>query len=300
MHAQHPREALVQFIIDRLEVLQVHLLIQHHLIEPGHEIRIQEPMMEHRESEHASYEFEIIEMFRVDAGRRVDLQRIVIVCRIFEQAIAGVEHLVREEEEPLARDATIIERVFAFKFHHQALPEVLGPEPHNRRKAIFEHPSSAYTNVTLSVRNKAHRRLAPEIHHLAPIVPFILGSVRVDRRRQTRIVPGGSARVVVDEVYTPGGRHAHFPAGWQGAQCGAIGECVGRGGRCGGGTPTRIVPRGRARMMIDEIGPAVWSTPFFPSERQTHVRVGAVRISRVWRQERRICGSAAAAACWAR
>ena len=53
-------------------------------------------------------------------------------------------------------------------------------------------------------------------------------------------------------------------------------------------------------MMVDEIGSSVWSTPFFPSERQTHVRVGAVRVGRVWRQECRIGGSAAAAACWAR
>ena len=53
-------------------------------------------------------------------------------------------------------------------------------------------------------------------------------------------------------------------------------------------------------MMVDEIGSSVWSTPFFPSERQTYVCVGAVRVGRVWRQERRIGGSAAAAACWAR
>ena len=38
------RKALEPLLIDRLEDLQVHLLIQHHPIEPRHEIRIQEPM----------------------------------------------------------------------------------------------------------------------------------------------------------------------------------------------------------------------------------------------------------------
>lgn len=44
MRMHHIYAALVQFIIDSLEVLQVYL-IQYFLMEPGHEIRVQEPMM---------------------------------------------------------------------------------------------------------------------------------------------------------------------------------------------------------------------------------------------------------------
>ena len=54
LHAQRPRGALVQLIVDRLEVLQAHRLIQDRVIERWHEIRIHEPMMKHREPEQAS------------------------------------------------------------------------------------------------------------------------------------------------------------------------------------------------------------------------------------------------------
>ena len=127
-------------------------------------------MIEHHESKHASYEFELIEVFQVDTIGGVNLQRIVIVRQILEQHIAGVD-LVQEEEE----DATIIKRVFAFK--HQALPEVLGPKTHNRREAVLEHPRTRTSHLASA---KLHRQMGPEIHHLTPIVPFILPCVRVD------------------------------------------------------------------------------------------------------------------------
>jgi hypothetical protein len=38
-------------------------------------------------------------MLRVDARRRVDLKRVIIVCGIFEKTVKGVEHLMRQEEE---------------------------------------------------------------------------------------------------------------------------------------------------------------------------------------------------------
>jgi hypothetical protein len=47
-------------------------------------------------------ELEIVEMFGVDAGRRVNLQRIVIVRRVLEKAVEGIEHFVRKQEEKLS------------------------------------------------------------------------------------------------------------------------------------------------------------------------------------------------------
>ena len=44
-----------------------------------------------------------------------------------------------QQEGPLARDATIIEHVFAFKFDDPELPEDFGTEAQNRRKAILKH-----------------------------------------------------------------------------------------------------------------------------------------------------------------
>lgn len=44
----------------------------------------------------AAYESEITEMLRVDTGCGVDLKCVVIVSGVLEEAIDGVEHLVRQ------------------------------------------------------------------------------------------------------------------------------------------------------------------------------------------------------------
>lgn len=51
----------------------------------------------------APYELKVLEVVRVDVGCRVDLQTVVIFAGIFEEAIHGVQNLVREQEEPLPR-----------------------------------------------------------------------------------------------------------------------------------------------------------------------------------------------------
>ena len=85
------------------------------------------------------------------------------------------------------------------------------------------YPQRTRKSVTHSFCDQAHRRPAPEVHRIAPIVPIVLLRVRVYHRWQPLIVSGISVRVVVDEVYTARGRHA---VGRQGAQCGADGAFV--------------------------------------------------------------------------
>ena len=67
-HAQHPSKALEQLIIDRFKVLQVHLLVENHLVETWHEVCMEEPMMEYREAEDPTDEFEIVKVFMPEAG----------------------------------------------------------------------------------------------------------------------------------------------------------------------------------------------------------------------------------------
>lgn len=45
-------------------------------------------------------ELEVLEVVGVDVGGGVDLQTVVVLAGIFEQAVHGVEHFVREQEEP--------------------------------------------------------------------------------------------------------------------------------------------------------------------------------------------------------
>lgn len=49
----------------------------------------------------ASYELEILEVVRVDVGRGVDLETVVIFTGIFKQAVHGVQNLMGQQEEPL-------------------------------------------------------------------------------------------------------------------------------------------------------------------------------------------------------
>ena len=58
--------------------------------------------MEDSETEATTNELEVVQMFGVDTGGRVDLEGIVVVRGILEQTVERVEHLVREQEEELA------------------------------------------------------------------------------------------------------------------------------------------------------------------------------------------------------
>lgn len=49
----------------------------------------------------AADEAEVGEVVRVDGGGGVDLQAVVVLAGILEEAVHGVEHLVGQKEEPL-------------------------------------------------------------------------------------------------------------------------------------------------------------------------------------------------------
>ena len=55
--------------------------------------------MEYGQADHATNEFEVIQMLRVHAGVGVDLQGIIIVGGVFEETIERVKHFMRKEEE---------------------------------------------------------------------------------------------------------------------------------------------------------------------------------------------------------
>ena len=69
--------------------------------------------------------------YGIDAGVWVDLQCVDVVARILEEAVVGVEHLVREQVEPLARDAAVVEALLAAELHHQPLAQVLRSHLHH-------------------------------------------------------------------------------------------------------------------------------------------------------------------------
>lgn len=88
--------------IDRFQICEGHLLLQDHLVERDNEEGVQKSTMENGQTHNSSNKLEVVQMFRVDARMRVDLQGIVVVRRILEKTVEGVEHLVRKQEEELS------------------------------------------------------------------------------------------------------------------------------------------------------------------------------------------------------
>lgn len=65
-----------------------------------HLVPWQHPPGSHHGDE-AADEAEVGEVVGVDGGGGVDLQAVVVLARVLEEAVHGVEHLVGQEEEPL-------------------------------------------------------------------------------------------------------------------------------------------------------------------------------------------------------
>ena len=99
---QQPVQVSVHVRIHRLEIGQCDLLLQDHLVERDNEEGVQKSTMENGQTHNSSNKLEVVQMFRVDARMRVDLQGIVVVRRILEKTVEGVEHLVRKQEEELS------------------------------------------------------------------------------------------------------------------------------------------------------------------------------------------------------
>ena len=84
----------MQLSIYTLQISQRDFLLQDHLVEGRDEVGIQEATVEDTQTQAATNELEVVQMFRVDTGCRVDLEGIVVVGGVFEETVEGVEHLV--------------------------------------------------------------------------------------------------------------------------------------------------------------------------------------------------------------
>ena len=89
-----PAESTMELGIHTLHIKQVDLLLQDHLVECANEEGVQESPMEDSQADHTSNKLEVAQMLRIDSRVRIDLESIVVVCRVFEQTVEWVEHLV--------------------------------------------------------------------------------------------------------------------------------------------------------------------------------------------------------------
>lgn len=54
----------------------------------------------------ATNELKVLEVIRVDVGRGVDLQTVIVLAGVLKQTVHGVQHLMREQEKPFPESAT--------------------------------------------------------------------------------------------------------------------------------------------------------------------------------------------------
>jgi len=89
----------MQLSINRFQVRQCDLLLEDHLVETDDEVGIQESPVEYTQPKTTTNKLEVVQVFGVHARRGIDLKGVIVMSRVFKQAIEWVEHFVREKEE---------------------------------------------------------------------------------------------------------------------------------------------------------------------------------------------------------
>ena len=94
MDSQHPGHSSVQLSIDALQVRQGHLLFEDHFVEADDEVGVEESSMEDAKTKAASDELEIVQMLWIHPGSWINLESVVVVCRVLKQAVEWIKHFV--------------------------------------------------------------------------------------------------------------------------------------------------------------------------------------------------------------
>ena len=72
------------------------------------------------------------------------LQGVDVFSAVLEQTIVGVQHLVRQQVEPLPRHPAIVQPLLTLELHHQPLPHVLGSHLDHVSVTVLEHLAPAH------------------------------------------------------------------------------------------------------------------------------------------------------------
>jgi hypothetical protein len=75
----------MEFTIDTFHISHSDLFGEDHFIKGDNKKGIEESAMENGETHDTANEFEVVQVFGVDARMRVDLQRIVVMRRVFKK-----------------------------------------------------------------------------------------------------------------------------------------------------------------------------------------------------------------------
>jgi hypothetical protein len=91
----------VKIGIHTLHVCQCDFLPQYHFVESPDKESIKEATMENGQPHYSANKLKVVQVLWVYPRVGVDLQRIIVMCRVFKETIKWIEHLVRKKEEKL-------------------------------------------------------------------------------------------------------------------------------------------------------------------------------------------------------
>lgn len=74
---------------------------------------------ENGKAHNTTNEPKVVQMLGIDTRMRIDLQCVIVMSRIFKQAVERIEHFMREQEEEFSWQTTIIQTILAIKFDHE-------------------------------------------------------------------------------------------------------------------------------------------------------------------------------------
>jgi len=103
---QGPIQTSKQIRIDAFHILKGDRLAQNHLVKGRHKEGIQEPLVKDGQPDDTAYEFKVPQVLWVHVGMGVDLKRVIIMGRVFKEAVEGVEHFMGKQKEKLSKSVS--------------------------------------------------------------------------------------------------------------------------------------------------------------------------------------------------
>lgn len=106
-------------------------------------------------------------MVGVDVGGGVNLEAVVVLVCVLEETVHGVEHLVRQQEEPLAGNTAVVETLLATEDYVQPAAQLIGRKTHDLVVRVLEQRCARHRDFDVR-RHCVALAQVPELAQLPP------------------------------------------------------------------------------------------------------------------------------------
>lgn len=92
----------------------------------------------------SSNELEVQEMIRIYVRSRINLQTVIVLVRILEETVHGVQDFVRQQEEPFAGNTAVIKALLTLEDDVEATAQLVSGQTHHIVIGVFEEGLAGY------------------------------------------------------------------------------------------------------------------------------------------------------------